>query len=89
MRVHVAYVAPHAEFVIALELAAGSTVADALRASRIAERAGIAPDGNAFAIFGKRVTSTTALADGDRVEITRPLVCDPKAVRRRRARATT
>lgn len=37
-------------------------------------------------IFGKRVTPETIVADGDRIEIYRPLVFDPKESRRRRAR---
>lgn len=37
-------------------------------------------------IFGKRVTPQTMVADGDRIEIYRPLVFDPKESRRRRAR---
>jgi putative ubiquitin-RnfH superfamily antitoxin RatB of RatAB toxin-antitoxin module len=37
------------------------------------------------AIFGRRVERSARLAEGDRVEITRPLACDPKTARRRRA----
>ena len=40
----------------------------------------------AVGIFGKRVTPETKLTDGDRIEIYRPLVFDPKESRRRRAR---
>ena len=85
MRVHVAYVAPDTELLIGIDLADGATVGDAIRASRVAERAGIAPDADACAIFGRRVTAETPLVEGDRVEITRPLACDPGTVRRRRA----
>ena len=41
-----------------------------------------------FAIFGQRATPATLLADGDRVELTRPLLADAKAVRRQRANTT-
>jgi putative ubiquitin-RnfH superfamily antitoxin RatB of RatAB toxin-antitoxin module len=37
-------------------------------------------------IYGRRVTLDTKLADGDRVEIYRPLRADPKEARRQRAR---
>ncbi len=37
-------------------------------------------------IWSKRVMLDTVVRDGDRVEIYRPLVADPKQVRRRRAR---
>lgn len=36
-------------------------------------------------IFGKAAAMTTELSDGDRVEIYRPLIADPKEVRRQRA----
>lgn len=81
MRVHVAYVAPGIEALIAVELVEGATVADAIVASRIAVDATV----HRYAVFGKRANADTLLADGDRVEITRPLVCDPKTARRRRA----
>ena len=35
-------------------------------------------------IFGKRVKDDTVLRDGDRIEIYRPLVADPKDARRKR-----
>jgi len=61
-----------------LELPAGSRVRDALRA------AGIKAD--AVGVFGKRVAPDQPLADGDRVEIYRPLALDPKERRRQRAK---
>ncbi|MDO5685795.1 MAG: RnfH family protein [Neisseria sp.] len=39
-----------------------------------------------FGIFGKRAAPDTVLQEGDRVEIYRPLLIDPKSARRRRAR---
>jgi putative ubiquitin-RnfH superfamily antitoxin RatB of RatAB toxin-antitoxin module len=39
----------------------------------------------AYAIFGRRVDPASRLAKDDRVEITRPLVCDPKLARSHRA----
>jgi uncharacterized protein len=39
----------------------------------------------AYAIFGRRVDPAGRLAEDDRIEVTRPLVCDPKLARRRRA----
>ena len=60
-----------------LNLPAGATVRDALAASGF--------EGHAFGIFGERVALDHRLADGDRVEIYRPLAMDPKEARRRRA----
>jgi len=86
MRVPVAYVAPGVERLRAVDVAAGATVADAVRASGI-ESDGDVPADRVYAIFGQRADADTPLRDGDRVDITRPLVCDPKAVRRERAAA--
>ncbi|WP_248796120.1 RnfH family protein [Pseudomonas sp. MWU13-2105] len=36
-------------------------------------------------IFGKAIADTRAVAEGDRIEIYRPLLADPKEVRRLRA----
>ena len=85
VRVVVAYAAPGVELVIPLELPDGARVQDAVAASRIAERAGMDVDTSVCAIFGRRVAAGTRLAYGDRVEITRPLACDPKTARRARA----
>jgi putative ubiquitin-RnfH superfamily antitoxin RatB of RatAB toxin-antitoxin module len=62
-------------------LAEGATVNDALSASgwSLEDVAGIA-------IFGERVERDARLRDGDRVELLRPLLIDPKDARRRRAR---
>jgi len=79
MRVEVVHALPQREEAVTLDLAPGATVADALAAAGFlrAERVGI---------YGKVVPRTTKLADGDRVEIYRALVIDPKEGRRRRAR---
>lgn len=65
-----------------LELAAGSTVADAVRASGI-DIAGV----TGYAVFGERAEDRRTLRDGDRVELLGPLQADPKEARRRRAGA--
>ena len=66
--------------VLTVTLPAGATVRDALAAASMSA--------DAVGIFGKRVSMETRLADGDRVEIYRPLAIDPKEARRRRARST-
>src|SRR4051795_4040385 len=64
MRVHVAYVAAGSELVVALDVANGATVADALRLADIARRIGSVPDDAGLAIFGQRVDGSTPLRDG-------------------------
>ena len=78
LRVEVVDARPNRALVVEVRLPAGATVRDALAASGF--------KGNQVGIFGKRVTMDTRLADGDRVEIYRPLKLDPKEARRRRAR---
>jgi putative ubiquitin-RnfH superfamily antitoxin RatB of RatAB toxin-antitoxin module len=85
MRVHVAYVAPGTQLLVDIDLPAGATVDDALRAAGVEQHVGGVPDAEALAVFGRRVSGATALRDGDRVEVTRALLCVPKTVRRERA----
>jgi len=75
--------------VVELELADGSRVADALEASAVRPLLESFDRGAlAVGIWSRRVALDTRLRDGDRVEIYRPLVADPKAQRRTRARLT-
>lgn len=78
MRIEVVRALADSAEVVELQLPSGATVRDALAASGF--------KGIQVGIFGKRVTLDTRLADGDRVEIYRPLAMDPKEARRRRAR---
>ena len=83
IRVTVVYALPDAATEIAVRLPSGATVADALEGSGIRSRLG----GSAVAscpvgIFGQRVRRDTLLADGDRVELYRPLQADSKTLRR-------
>jgi uncharacterized protein len=79
LRVQVVKAMPGEETVFSVELPAGATVREAL------EAAGIVHEGT-VGIFGERVKPEARLADGDRVELYRPLEVDPKEARRRRAR---
>lgn len=45
------------------------------------------PDTVAYAVYGVRAQAGAVLHDGDRVELLRPLLADPKDARRRRAQA--
>ncbi|MBS0445571.1 MAG: RnfH family protein [Proteobacteria bacterium] len=73
---------------VALTLPAGSTVGDALQASGLAQRHPgldvVSP--RAIAVWGRPRALTSALLDGDRVEVLRPLRVDPKDARRLRQR---
>lgn len=84
--IHVDVVLAWPERVIqcALELPEDATVADALRAADISE----ATQCTAVAVHGVLAQPGQLLQHGDRVELLRPLLADPKDNRRRRARAS-
>ncbi len=70
-----------------LELAQGATAGAAVRASGLLERhQELAPEAVVLGMFGNRIGPDRRLAEGDRVEILRPLVAEPGEARRRRAR---
>ena len=86
MRVEVVYALPLKQDVISLEVAAGTTVGEAVAASGIlARHPDIDVRVNRVGIWGRPAALDTLLREGDRVEIYRPLQVDPKEVRRRRA----
>ena len=85
IEVTVAYAAPGIETLVRVELPAAAVVADAVAASGILDRHELDPRMLGYAIFGRRAAASTPLVEGDRVELTRPLVADPKDARRKRA----
>jgi len=85
LAIEIVYALPHAQTVLCISVAPGTTVQDAV------ERSGILPEGPSdpspsYGIFGRRVGPTQRLVDGDRIEIYRPLQVDPRLARRRRAK---
>jgi uncharacterized protein len=79
--------APHDVRSAAVTLSAGATVADALRASRLLEGMDAdAADALQAGIWGRAAARDARLRDGDRVELTRALLVDPKQARRLRYR---
>jgi uncharacterized protein len=69
---------------VPLSLPPGATLADALAASGLVQRHGLAPDGLRAGIWCRVQPLDTVLRDQDRVEIYRPLTVDPKQARRER-----
>lgn len=85
----VVYALPERQALIALEVEEGTTALRAIERSDILRQFPEAdPRRHGVGIFGKRVPADTQLRDGDRVEIYRPLIADPKAMRRERAART-
>jgi hypothetical protein len=86
IEVEVAYARADRQRIVTLKLAPGATALDAVRASGLAlEFADINLDQLRLGVFGKVVAADRPLRARDRVEIYRPLLADPKEVRRRRA----
>lgn len=83
IRVQVCYPSVPQPLVREVTLAEGGTLRDALRASGIGAP-GLDLEACPVGVFGKKKPLETVLRDGDRVEIYRPLVADPKDARRRR-----
>lgn len=87
--IEVVYALPERQTLLKLSLKAGATVRTAIERSGLcATYPELDITRNKVGIFGKRVAPDTALKNGDRVEIYRPLSVDPKDARRRRARKT-
>lgn len=88
IKVEVAYALPRQQVIIELDVPEGTNMLDAAKLSGVAQRfPEIDLDAAAMGIFGKteRKPQERLLKPGDRVEIYRPLLADPKEVRKRRA----
>ena len=84
--IEVAYALPEHQQIIALHVPAGTTVKEAVERSGILEQfPEITLEKSKLGIFGKLSKADTALRAKDRVEIYRPLIADPKEVRKQRA----
>ena len=84
MRIEVVYALPQKQEQILLELPAGSTVLDAIQASGLLQRLPPIEFGRA-GVWGLALSPQASLRDLDRVELYRPLIADPKEIRRKRA----
>ena len=85
LRVTVAYCAPGVEDISEVRVPMASTVRNAIDASQLLLRRPELHDAVDVGIWGRRCALDEPLADGDRVEIYRPLIIDPMQARRARA----
>lgn len=84
--IEIAYATPERQLILECEVEPGSNARSAVRCSGIERHfPEIDLDGCDLGVFGKAVADEYELKDGDRIEIYRPLIADPKEVRRRRA----
>jgi putative ubiquitin-RnfH superfamily antitoxin RatB of RatAB toxin-antitoxin module len=86
-RCTVAYALADAQWLWPLELPPGATVAEALEAARrqVAGMPEVPWESASVGIFGVVCAREFVFADGDRIEVYRPLTVDPRAARRERA----
>lgn len=86
IKIEVVYALPHEQTLLTLELPQGTSLGDAIKISGILEKH---PDidlaTNKVGVFGKLSKLDVQMRDKDRIEIYRPLIADPKEVRRKRA----
>ncbi len=85
LKIAVAYVGTQGQALRPLEVRRGTSVQAAIEQSGIlAQFPEIDLKVNRVGIFGKLVSLDQAVDEGDRIEIYRPLIADPKTVRKRR-----
>lgn len=87
MKIEVIYALPDRQELVTLDLPEGSTAMQAIEASGLLKKyPDIDPGGrNKLGVFAKLVKADALLRERDRVEIYRPLIADPKEVRRQKA----
>ncbi|WP_058914341.1 RnfH family protein [Entomohabitans teleogrylli] len=86
IRVEVAYALPEKQYLRRVTLQEGATLEQAIAASGLLElRPDIDLSQNKVGIYSRPAKLTDCVQDGDRVEIYRPLIADPKELRRQRA----
>ena len=86
MIIEVAYALPDKQSLISLEVEEGTTIKEAIEASGVLDTYNqIDLTRDKVGIFSKFARLDTVLREKDRIEIYRPLIADPKKVRKERA----
>jgi len=84
--VEVVYALPDKQYLRSIKVAEGTTVEQAINASGLLSlRKDIDLNSNKVGIYSRPVKPGDVVQDGDRIEIYRPLIADPKELRRQRA----
>ena len=86
INIEVIYPLPHEQLLLNTRVPTGASVRDGILASGVLARyPDLQIDTLTAGIFGKVTKLTELLRERDRIEIYRPLIADPKAVRKQRA----
>ena len=84
--IEVAYALPKKQLIIPIKVKSGTSAKDAIQMSGIIKKfPEIDLDKNQIGIFGKLTQLDHVMRERDRIEIYRPLIADPKEIRRQRA----
>jgi putative ubiquitin-RnfH superfamily antitoxin RatB of RatAB toxin-antitoxin module len=86
IRVEIVYALPMNQTALTIKVNIGSTIEEAIRESGIlARHPDISLDTNKVGLYGHTVALNSQLDRSTRIEIYRPLIADPKEIRRQRA----
>ncbi len=87
IRVEVSYALPDQQWLLTINVPENCRLAEAIERSGLHDKVpgGLPADGR-YGIWSKLATADAQLQDGDRIEIYRPLIADPKEARRIRAK---
>lgn len=86
IRIEVVYPLPHEQLLLSAQVAEDASLRDGILASGVLERyPELKLETLEAGIFGKLSKLDAPLRERDRIEIYRPLIADPKAVRKQRA----
>lgn len=87
VNIQVIYAVPGGRDLVDLSLPADSTLKQAVEASGLLSKHGLNAETSKFGIYGKQAKPDAVLRERDRVEIYRPLIADPKEMRKARVAA--
>lgn len=85
INIQVVYALPNNSTVINCNVDEQTNVLQAITKSNILSLCQIKLDAHLIGIYGKRCDLNELVKNGDRIEIYRPLINDPKEIRRRKA----
>jgi len=87
LSITVIYATPDRQWIESLQIPAGTTVRQALQLSRLPQQVSdLKVETQPIGVFGQVVDHDYVLQNGDRLEVYRPLLADPKEARRLRAK---
>lgn len=85
--IEVVYACPARQCLVKLQVPDGTTAVEAIAASGLKEAfPEMVVDQGALGVFSRKVGADYVMQPGDRLEIYRPLIADPKEIRRQRAK---